>query len=222
SSPLVCALGRPVLLWPASRGEGLPADARQAVLLHELAHLARRDHWIGWLELTATCLWWWNPLFWYVRHQLRENSELACDAWVMGLLPEGRRAYARALVDLADFNSRNRLPAPALGIGDGSRTLFERRLVMIMGNSVRYRLGAGGLIGVGLLALAALPGCSTGQAADEVVAADAFNISAPTNPGLIESGSADLADPQAPLFQTAQESAPQADPFSPANQPLGT
>jgi beta-lactamase regulating signal transducer with metallopeptidase domain len=221
-SPLVCALGRSVLLWPASRADGLPAGGRQAVLLHELAHLARHDHWVGWLELVATCFWWWNPLFWYVRHQLRENSELACDAWVMGLLPEGRRAYARALVDLAELNSRNRFPAPALGIGDGSRTLFERRLVMIMGDGVRYRLGAGGLIGVGLLALMTLPGCSTGQAADELVPSEAVNIAAPPDAPLVETAGSSSSDPQDPLFPAVPESAPKADPFSPATQPRGT
>jgi hypothetical protein len=84
-----------------------------------------------------------------------------------------------------------------------------------MGNSVRYRLGAGGLIGVSIMALAALPGCSTGQAADEFVATDGFHISAPAEPPLVESGSTDLADPQAPLFQTAQETAPKTDPFAP-------
>jgi len=93
---------------------------------------------------------------------------------------------------------------------------------MIMGNSVRYRLGTGGLIGVGLLALAALPGCSTGQAADEFVATDGINISAPADPGVIQPGSTDFTDPQPPLFQTAQESAPTADPFTPAALPPGT
>jgi beta-lactamase regulating signal transducer with metallopeptidase domain len=175
-SPIVCALGRPVLLWPESRLEGLSAVAREAVIVHELAHLARRDHWIGWLELLAECAWWWNPLFWYVRRQLHENAELACDAWVTATLPEGRSAYARALVDLAERGSLEPRPAAALGIGVGSRKLFERRLVMIMGETVRYRLGAIGLASIGLLVLASLPGCSAGQASEQPagVAAAAF------------------------------------------------
>lgn len=167
SSPIVCTFGRPVLLWPASQLAGLRETALRAVILHELAHLARRDHLIGWLELAAGCFWWWNPLFWYVRHQLRETAELACDAWVMALYPEGRGDYARALVDLAEFDSRNRRAIPALGVADGSKHLFQRRLVMIMGSRVRYRLGVLGVIGTGLLALAAMPGCSAGHAAEE-------------------------------------------------------
>jgi hypothetical protein len=116
----------------------------------------------------------------------------------MGLLPEGRRAYARALVDLAELNSLNRLSVPALGIGDGSRTLFERRLVMIMGEGMRYRLGVGGLMGMGLLALATLPGCSAGQAAEELVPNDGVNVTAPAGPPVGGAVSGDLVLPDAP------------------------
>ena len=98
-----------MLLWPESILDKIPVAGRQAVIVHELAHVARRDHdRLG----RAGCLvpWWWNPLFWYVRHQLRENAELACDSWVTGLFPDGRRAYAQVLVDLAELDSLKRRP----------------------------------------------------------------------------------------------------------------
>jgi beta-lactamase regulating signal transducer with metallopeptidase domain len=187
SSPLVCAFGRPVLVWPASRLASLRDTALRAVILHELAHLARRDHLVGWLELVAGCLWWWNPLFWYVRHQLRETAELACDAWVMALIPEGRRDYARALVDLAELDSRRYGAAPVLGVAEGSKNLFERRLVMIMGTRVRHRMGIYGILGTGLLALAALPGCTAGQAGEEpLVATEALSGTAAFEPAQLE------------------------------------
>ena len=182
-SPFVCALGRPILVWPAPGLATLSDAARRAVNVHELAHLARRDHWIGWVELAASCGWWWNPLFWYVRHQLHENAELACDAWVTGLFPQARRDYASALIDLAELDSWKTAIVPALGVGDGSRKLFERRLVMIMGDRVRYRMGTLGFIGIGLLALAALPGCSAGFAADQAEPTDPL-------PGQIDNGPA--------------------------------
>jgi beta-lactamase regulating signal transducer with metallopeptidase domain len=183
STPLVCAFGLPVLVWPASRLASLRDNALRAVILHELAHLARRDHLVGWLELVAGCLWWWNPLFWYVQHQLRETAELACDAWVMALIPEGRRDYARALVDLAELDFRGCRAALALGVAEGSKNLFERRLVMIMGTRVRHRMGIFGILGTGLLALAALPGCTAGQAGDEpLVAAEAASATIDTEP----------------------------------------
>ena len=204
-SPLICAIGRPVLMWPASQLAALGDNALRAVILHELAHLLRRDHLVGWLELVASCFWWWDPLFWYVRHQLRETAELACDAWVTALIPEGRRDYARALVDLAEFDSQRLGTIPALGVAEGSKHLFERRLVMIMGESVRYRLGIFGTLGAVLFAIAALPGCTAGHASEEPL------VAVETDDGNVDVGSAD--DPFNPAGELSA-----ADPA--ANLPL--
>jgi len=157
-TPLVCALGRTRLLWPASLSDRLDDDSRRAVVVHELAHLRRRDHWVGWLEFLASCLWWWNPLFWYVRGQLKENAELACDAWVVALLPQGRRAYAQALIEVSQLVSWTAAPVPAVGMGSIARHTFERRLTMILRDRVSSRAPLVGLVLIGLLALGVLPG----------------------------------------------------------------
>ncbi len=166
-TPLLWSLGRPQLLWPASLLEELPAHCRRSVLAHELAHLGRRDHWVGWLLLLAECVWWWNPLFWYVRRQLRENAELACDAWVVAVLPEDRRAYAEALIEVSQLVATVAAPVPAVGMSRGPRQIFERRLTMIMRERVPCRVPVGAYLAIGLLTLIALPAWSLGQQADE-------------------------------------------------------
>ncbi|HEV3005005.1 MAG TPA: M56 family metallopeptidase, partial [Pirellulales bacterium] len=157
-SPLVCIMGRPNLLWPASLTARLTGDSRRAVIVHELAHLRRRDHWVGWLELLASCLWWWNPLFWFIRRQLRENAELACDAWVVWLLPQGRRAYAQALIEVSQFVSWTPAPVPAVGMGSNARRSFERRLTMILRERISCRAPLFGLALIVVLGLGVLPG----------------------------------------------------------------
>jgi beta-lactamase regulating signal transducer with metallopeptidase domain len=161
-TPCIWALGRPRLLWPDQLLQELPASQRRSVVVHELAHLRRRDHWVSWLILVAGCLCWWNPVFWLVRRQLQLSAELACDAWVVATLPGERRAYAEALLNVTQVISRTRLPIPALGI-NGARRLFERRLTMIMRDRVPCRLSRAGLALVTLLALVALPGWSQGD-----------------------------------------------------------
>ncbi|HEX4795608.1 MAG TPA: LCCL domain-containing protein, partial [Humisphaera sp.] len=131
--------------------------AYDGLILHELAHVRRRDHLVGWLELLAGCIWWWNPLYWYVRHQLRENAELACDGWVTSLLPGGRRAYGEALLNICEFMSRRSAPMPAVGINTGGRRFLERRLAMILRDQVPLRLPRLGLLALGLLATLTLP-----------------------------------------------------------------
>lgn len=161
ASPLVCGLGRPLLVWPD--GLCLPPACRRAVLVHELAHLRRRDHWVAWLRLAAGCLWWWNPLYWLVCRQLGQTAELACDAWVVATLPEARRPYAEALLHVARTMSGAALPAPAVGMSAGRRRDLERRLTMIMTERMPCRAPVLGLVVIGLLALAALPNLSPGQ-----------------------------------------------------------
>jgi beta-lactamase regulating signal transducer with metallopeptidase domain len=162
-SPVVWCLFRPVLLWPKGLQGQLRGGGRRAVLVHELAHLRRRDHWVRWLELAAAALHWWNPLFWFVRRQLRFCAELACDAWVTGTLPEARRDYAEALLKVCARPGRSAAPSPAVGVGGDGRRDFRRRLTMIMRDQVPCRLAAGAKLLVVLLLLAALPAWTLGQ-----------------------------------------------------------
>jgi beta-lactamase regulating signal transducer with metallopeptidase domain len=160
-SPVVWAMGPARLLWPAALEDGLPAEGLRAVLTHELAHLRRRDHWVGWLVLAAGCLWWWHPLFWLVRRRLHREAELACDAWVVARLPASRRAYAEALLLVCERWSPP-AAAPALGAA-GRRRDLERRLIMVLREEVPYRLSLRWLLGIGALALLAIPALTSGQ-----------------------------------------------------------
>lgn len=104
--PCVCAFfGRATILVPCGYLESLPRLSRSAVLVHELAHIRRGDHWVRRFELLITVVFWWHPLVWLARRELRLAEELCCDQWVLATLPAARRAYADALVDTADFLS---------------------------------------------------------------------------------------------------------------------
>jgi predicted metal-dependent hydrolase len=152
-------------VWPDSIAFDFGSGRWDGVIAHELAHLRRGDHWVGWLELLAGCVYWWNPLFWYVRLQLRENSELACDAAVVGALPSGRHDYAASLIELAAHSSRLIAPVPAMGIHRLKRQSFERRLTMILSERIPSRLSASAFSAITVLALAAVPGWTRAQSA---------------------------------------------------------
>ncbi len=180
AGPLVWGLGRPRLLWPEGL-EGRLCDAgRRAVLVHELAHLRRRDHWVGWALLAGACVWWWHPLFRLARRRLGREAELACDAWVLAALPEARRAYAEALLEVCQGRPRE-AAVPALGAAGRARDL-ERRLLMVMRGEAPCRLSRRVLLGVGVLALLALPAWTLGQPA-KPPAQPGKNKPAPQGPG---------------------------------------
>jgi beta-lactamase regulating signal transducer with metallopeptidase domain len=162
-SPVMWTLRKPLLLWPEGLEGTLNRDERETVLIHELAHLRRRDHWVRWLEVICGLLHWWNPLFWYARRQLRLQAELACDAWVMATKPEHRRIYAEALLQVCSRSMRVSRAAPVLGIGGDGKRDFQRRLTMIMQNDAPCRLSRWGRAGVLMLVIAFLPGFTLAQ-----------------------------------------------------------
>src|SRR6185437_6728429 len=159
-SPLFC----PRVLVPCELWHRLTRDQRRTLLLHELAHLKRHDHWARWVELLATLVFWWNPLVWLARSQLRQAEELCCDAWVTWAQPGGGDHYSEALVEVIDFLSQRFAsrardfgsPVPALATGVSRFRHLSRRLHMIDRATNHRHLGLAGIACL-CAAMAALP-----------------------------------------------------------------
>jgi hypothetical protein len=160
-SPMVWAIaGRPRLLVPSALWQRLSDEQRATLLTHELAHLRRGDHWVRRLEFVATGLFWWHPVVWWARREIRIAEEECCDAWVVWALPAAVRDYALALMETVDFLSEVRTALPPAVSGIGHVQLLRRRLAMIMlGTNSRALSGAGfaGLLALGALVLPLLP-----------------------------------------------------------------
>ncbi len=109
--PMTWGVWRPVLLLPAE-AERWSGARLEAVLLHEMAHVRRRDYLTQLLGAVACALHWPNPLAWTALARLRRERELACDDEVLaaGSRPSG---YATELLELV--RSRRARPAPPLG-----------------------------------------------------------------------------------------------------------
>lgn len=97
--PMASGVFRPVVLVPAAGMEWTPQHRRD-VVLHELAHVRRRDCLTHLASRIACALHWFNPLAWIAARQARVEREHACDDAVLaaGALPS---SYAQALLDTA-------------------------------------------------------------------------------------------------------------------------
>jgi beta-lactamase regulating signal transducer with metallopeptidase domain len=169
-TPLLWALGRsPCLLLPTGLWYRLSEEQRDTLLVHELAHLRRGDHWVRRLELVVLGLYWWHPVVWWARRELQEAEEQCCDAWVTWALPEAAPAYAAALVETVAFLSCPRSALPLGASGGGPARHLKRRLTMILRGTSSRTLSWGGLLLILCLALGLLPLMPTWarQAADE-------------------------------------------------------
>lgn len=113
----------------------------RAILAHELAHVRRRDHLVRWLEWLTCSVFWWNPVAWWARHQLRLAEESCCDQLAVGKGRSCPRIYAKALLQVVANASEPpgfRPPMPASAAGGVGRTkALERRLRMIVSTDNR-------------------------------------------------------------------------------------
>ncbi len=157
-SPMLWALGgRPLLIVPDDLWERLDGARRDTLLVHELAHLKRRDHWVRGLELLATGLYWWHPVVWWSRRALHEAEEQCCDAWVVWAIPGAARTYAEALLDTVDFLSGAEPSVPWAASGLGHVRHLKRRLVMILNGTTPRSLSWSGILATLGLCAALLP-----------------------------------------------------------------
>jgi protocatechuate 3,4-dioxygenase beta subunit len=126
--PLMFAGWRPVIVLPGALCRSGDGPALRYCLAHEWSHVERRDAWRWYLATLAQLVFFWQPLFWWLRRQLRLCQDYLADARAAALAPEAED-YADYLVGLA--RRRLALPAVALGIGDRRSNLYRRILMLL-------------------------------------------------------------------------------------------
>lgn len=97
--PMVWGYQSPIVLLPPEAMDW-PRGRQRAVLLHEMAHVARRDCLTQTLAYAARAFYWPHPLVWWAVASLRRETERACDDRVLHAgtpAPE----YARHLLEAA-------------------------------------------------------------------------------------------------------------------------
>jgi hypothetical protein len=81
--------------------DALPEDQRQAIMLHETAHLLHKDTSLGiFLELIKS-VWWLNPVFYYIRAELNLISEILADQYTVAHTGDAK-SYAVLLVSMKE------------------------------------------------------------------------------------------------------------------------
>jgi beta-lactamase regulating signal transducer with metallopeptidase domain len=129
ASPLVMGWLRPRVLLPRTAAS-LSADELEAVLLHEIAHVARRDQWAGLLAaLVQAAFWWCVPAVLLIR-RLGDWREQLCDAQVVQCQGHGLN-LATALLSVCEWSMRGRSAfagAAALGAAGSSGRALRNRI----------------------------------------------------------------------------------------------
>jgi hypothetical protein len=127
-SPLSWGLIDPVILIdPATLAQAGEADA---ILAHEVAHVARRDWLALMLTRIAAALFWFNPIVWLLEREIVQQAEEAADREAAAHVEPAR--YAQTLLCWAQGAGRA-LPANSIApkgsaLGRRVRAILDRRL----------------------------------------------------------------------------------------------
>ncbi len=157
--PAAFGILRPTIALPLRFSEELDAVKQEAMLAHELAHLAARDPaWLLVADLVTAALW-WHPLIWWARRQLHAASESAADEASL-VVADGPHVLASCLLELGTQLIRSRQGGWVRMAGANFRSSLGRRvqrLVQLRGQSWRppSRAWSGLMLILGPVALVA-------------------------------------------------------------------
>ncbi len=129
--PYVVGLVRAIIVVPPALLDD--ETLLRAALLHELAHVRRRDALGRWVQVIATSVFFFWPIVRIVGRRLDLAREAACDAWALEASDVPRPAYARLLVRMAALRT-------AAANGLASPRSLDARVAAVLGPPVRARL----------------------------------------------------------------------------------
>ncbi len=139
-SPMVWWIGSRVrIIIPDAFAGTAGTEQLRWILGHELAHVRRRDYLVRWIEWLACVSFWWNPVAWWARRNLRINEEICCDALVLSALRPEPRTYANALMTVVEFLASPALRPPAVASAINSGGILEKRFNMIVSHTTINR-----------------------------------------------------------------------------------
>ncbi len=166
-SPVSWGIVRPIIIIDAAAAHS--SGRAEAIIAHELAHVARLDWLALMLGRLVTALFWFNPLVWLLARTSHELCEQAADDAVLrSRVPSAD--YADILVEAARHSTPPLLLA-ANGVAPGKSSL-ARRVVRVLDpdrNRMPVRLGwfalcAAAATGVGAATAAVQPHAVEAQA----------------------------------------------------------
>ncbi|HNY39735.1 MAG TPA: M56 family metallopeptidase, partial [Bryobacteraceae bacterium] len=143
-APQVFGWLKPVILVPASAIARLSPAEMEAVLVHELAHIVRRDYLVNLIQTVVESLLFYHPAVWWVSRRIRQEREHCCDDIAVKVCGD-RRRYSRALLKLEETRPAFAMAATAGGM--------KMRITRLLGYPVEGSTWGPGVAATGAILL---------------------------------------------------------------------
>ncbi len=113
--PMVIGAVRPILILPAGIDRELTGRQVEALVVHELMHVVRKDGVFNYLQALVEAVLFFNPVVLWTSRRIREEREVCCDECVVQICD--RLVYLQALAAVAHRQSSRRMVALAASDG---------------------------------------------------------------------------------------------------------
>jgi len=127
--PMTVGYLKPVILLPLGTLSGVPPQQIEAILLHELAHILRKDYLLNIIQSVVELLLFYHPLTWWLSGLIRQEREHICDDLAIGVNKD-QINYIKALTTMESLNSKSPLLASAITGSKKKLLLRVKRLLM--------------------------------------------------------------------------------------------
>ncbi|MSR57869.1 MAG: hypothetical protein EXS05_09365 [Planctomycetaceae bacterium] len=156
-SPCQIGIVRPVIVLPAVVLESCSAEVVDAAVIHELAHVKRRDLLWNWLPALAEVLYFFHPLVWLAKREWRLAQEIAADQLAVGAARVDVAQYAESLLELVAKCRTTRLHAHLVVSVSETYAQLSRRMIAMQTFrtlSARCRIAAALVVAVAVCGVA--------------------------------------------------------------------
>jgi bla regulator protein BlaR1 len=109
--PMVMGYLKPMVLVPLGMLANLPAAQVEAILLHELAHIRRRDYVVNLMQIFCENVFFFHPAVLWISFLIREEREHCCDDLAISVM-QNKTSFIHALVSFQEYNQST----PAFGM----------------------------------------------------------------------------------------------------------
>jgi beta-lactamase regulating signal transducer with metallopeptidase domain len=173
--PVTLGFLKPVILLPVAILTNLRTEQVEAILVHELAHIQRKDYLLNLMITVIELLFFFNPFARLLIARIKKEREHCCDDQVLEFRYDPH-AYVSALLSLARQHGQGRLALAAIG-GGGDQLLLQRARTMLQQKKQYSRPGPRALCGLFLLLLLGMfsLGVSIGGSVDPARNTTAFS-----------------------------------------------
>ncbi|WP_052113104.1 M56 family metallopeptidase [Clostridium novyi] len=129
--PAIFGFINPRLILPKKICDEVNYDELRYIILHEMAHLKRKDTIVGCIISILQILHWFNPILWYSFYKMRQDREIACDAFALSYIDSNDYTkYGYTIIKLLENNKRcNGVYAVQCIVND--KHGLKRRITMI-------------------------------------------------------------------------------------------